>query len=221
MKLTPVEDIVFDGISRRFQRVMGFPCFWKTADDEAQILKRAGAELRYPYATLFHAATTLAPERGNSQATSRRGASALVSDDQRRQFKVMYLPANFSVDVVIHDDSALRAKSHLHRLLFVSRQGWLKFNAQYGNSAFEIGCVLPDSLQFPRAASDQDAEKKYLLEFQATFQGFISESVLVEQQIIDSVQVSTYVGDGTIAGSDLAFPPTIYTHTSDTTEEPT
>lgn len=220
-KLVPVEEIIFDGLARRFQRVMGFPCVWKTADDEVQILKRTGAGLRYPYATLFHSATEIASNRENTQATSRRGASVLVSDDQRRQFKVMYLPANLTVDVTIFEDSAQRARTHLHRALFASRQGWFKFSVNYGAQNFDIGCVGPTSISFPRATSDQDADKRYILEFPLVMDGKISESVLMEEQIIDSVQVSTYVGGGTVENSDRAFPPTTFTHTSDSSKEPT
>lgn len=199
---------------------MGFPAVWKTADDEAQILLRTGAELRYPYATLFHAETQFNHERGNTQASSRRGAYAIVSDDQRRQYKVMYLPVDFRVDVKILEDSAQRARVHLHRALFAIRQGWFKFSYTYGANSFDVSCTGPDMIVFPKAISDQDASKVYEIEFQLVLGGHISESVLREEQIIDSVQVSTYVGDGEIENSDLAFPPQVFTHSSDTSKEP-
>lgn len=220
MELVPVEDLILDGFLQRFQRVTGVPSLWTTANDEVQVLDRTGAKLRYPYATLHHDSTAMDDKRGSTHAAARRGVSVNVLEDKKRGFKVHYLPARLGISVVMLDDSARNRKKIAHKILHAGRAGWLKFSVAYGDHSFDVGVdEYPMEMQLPLAESDESSDKKYRLEFRIVLSGYISESVLSEQQIIDTIEVSHLLGsENSNEAEDLAFPVQQATYTSTTSK---
>ena len=214
-RLAPVETLMFDGIAQRVQRVTGVPTFWDSAGDGVQVLKRSGTSVRYPYITLTHESTQEATDRGNSHVSSHRGKHSLISDDQRRAFKVMFLPADFHIKFQYFGDSSVHRRVVSSGILFARRNGWLKFSIPYGAASFDINPEVPDTIDLPLPESDQSGPKVYKLDFNLKTRGFISYPELLEGQIIDTLNLAMYVGGGEISNSDLAWEP------EDITSKPT
>ncbi len=214
-RLAPIETLAFDGFAQRVQRVTGVPAFWDSADDGVQVLKRTGTSVRYPYITLTHESTVESTDRGNTHVSSHRGKHVLMSDDQKRAFKVMFLPATMVVRVKYFGDSSIHRRTVAHGLLFARRNGWFKFSVPYGAVSFDINPTIPESIDLPLPTSDQSGPKMFGLDFTVDVAGYISYPELLEGQIIDTLQLAAYVGGGEISNSDLAWEP------QDITSKPT
>ena len=216
-KLVPIETQSLEGLARRVQRVTGVSAFWDSAGDGVQVLKRTGTSVRYPYITLTHASTKEATDRGNTHVSSHRGKHVLMSDDGKRAFKVMFLPANLDIRFQYFGDDSVARRTTAHGILLARRNGWFKFSISYGAASFDINPIFPESIPFPDPTSDQDGPKMFGLDFSIDLSGFISYPEVVEGQVIDSLHLSAFVGGGRIDNSDLAWEPTELTSTPTTT----
>jgi hypothetical protein len=203
--LLPVETLILEGVLQRVQRVTGVPAFWDESADGVQVMKRTGTPLRYPYISLNHAATSEGDRSVSSHPASHRGRPVLVSDDGKRAFKVMFLPANLHVDFIYFGDSSTHRRHIAHGLLLARRNGWLKFSVPYGASSFEINPEIPTSIDLPPGTSDQDGPKIFKLEFRLDVRGFVSYPELLEGQVIDTLLFQSFVGGGEISNSELEW----------------
>jgi hypothetical protein len=190
LELDPVERIVLDGLAQRHQRVLGFPFLWTTSSDSIQTLKRmfGNERVKYPYGTLMLKSWTLSKERGSLTAAGRRGSICSITTDQKRFYRLLYLPVDFEVQVVVKSNSFANILRAANSVLFGGTNGWFKFSAAYGGISFEIAVNVADSLSLPEVASDSEEPKEYLLDFTETVQGFISYPTLLEGQIVDTLE---------------------------------
>jgi hypothetical protein len=130
-----------------------------------------------------------------------------VSDDQKRVFKVMFVPAVLNIRFKYFGDSSVHRRTVGHGLMFARRNGWLKFSIPYGAVSFDINPKVPESIDFPLPTSDQDQPKMFALDFNVAMEGYISYPELLEGQVIDTLNMSAFVGGGEISNSDLAWEP--------------
>lgn len=206
-QLTPVHEISFDGLVRRLGLVLGVPFFRISSSDGIQVVRRSSLNSpRYPLGTIRLSGFSELSDRGSTHASAHRGLPALVTTDRKRFFKVHYLPTAFRFNLRIVDDDASRMAVTLNTLHFARRNGWLKFAVAYGQSSFDVHPTVPDSMDISEATSDQDGSKEYVFETELTLNGYASLPQLMEGMVIDNIEASTFVGDGTIEGSDLAWP---------------
>jgi len=190
LELDPLERIVLDGLAQRHQRVLGFPFLWTTSSDSVQVLKRmfGNERVKYPYGTLMLKTWTLSQDRGSLTAASRRGSICSVTTDEKRFYRMMYLPVDYEVQVVISSNSFGDILRAANAVMFAGTNGWFKFSAAYGANSFEVAVVPSDSLSIPEVSSDSEEAKDYRLDFTEKVHGFISYPKLLEGQVIDTLE---------------------------------
>lgn len=190
LNLDPVERIVLDGLAQRHQRVLGFPFLWTTSSDSVQILKRmfGNERVKYPYGTLCLKSWAVSKERGSLTAASRRGGICSITTDQKRFYRLIFLPVDFEVQVGIRSNSFASILKAANSVIFGGVCGWFKFSAAYGGMSFEIAVTPSDTLTLPEASSDSEDSKEYELDFTETVHGFISYPTLLEGQVVDTLE---------------------------------
>lgn len=205
--LTPVQDLGFAGLVRRLGMVTGVPFLRVSTSDYLQVVDRSSLKTpRYPIGSVRLSGMTNLTDRGSSHAMSHRGLPTLVTPDRKRYFKVHFLPRSFRFEMRILDDSAERLVETLNLLLFAQRNGWLKFSIAYGQSSFDFDPSLPDTFEVPDSTSGAADVKEYSFTTELSLNGHASLPQLLEGQVIDNIEAAAFVGDGTISGSDEAWP---------------
>ena len=190
LEIDPVERIVFDGLAQRHQRVFGFPFVWTTSSDSVQVLKRmfGNERVKYPYGTLKLRSWVLSQERGSLTAAGRRGSICSVTTDEKRFYRVLYLPVDFEVQVMIYSNSFAEILRAANSVMFGGANGWFKFSAAYGGNSFEVAVQPSADFIIPEANSDSEDAKEYVFDFTTKVLGFISYPKLLEGQVIDTLE---------------------------------
>jgi hypothetical protein len=216
LQLTPVENLIFDGLQRSFLRVFKTPAVWSTSTDKVKAIASLfnGHPIRYPYAVLSLSSTSEAVDRFNVSNTARRGTTVVVSSDQKRSFRVQFIPVDFEVSVEFYSNSYQNLLTFSNEWLFARRLGWLKFEVAYGSKSFSIGIEQEPNLSIPQREADPNESQEYLLTTILKIVGHISYATLIEGQIKDTVSVSTSIIDNSssavvwsfIRSPDLSMP---------------
>jgi hypothetical protein len=189
LKLDPIERVIFDGLVSRLQTVTDAPFVWTASLDTIQVVKRmfGNNRIKYPFGSLLLKQWTESTERGSTNAASRRGRISVITTDQKRFYRVHYLPVDFDVECKIVTNDYAEVLRLANSLMFSRRNGWLKFAAAYGGNSFDIS-VLPDSsVAFPESSGDQDSAKEYELMTSIVVGGYISYPELLEGQVVDTI----------------------------------
>lgn len=193
LTLDPVENFVFSGIQQKFTEKFGCPTVWSTSTDSIQQVSKAQGgrnQVSYPYIILTMDAYTLSSTRGNLKNQALRGAQSVVVTDEKRTYRVHYLPLDFDVSVELRANSFAQVSSFASRWMFARVLGWLKFDVQYGTQHFGIGVEPSDSINIPKRDAEPSAVQEYILNSTLKVQGFISMPELLEQQIVDNLLIT-------------------------------
>lgn len=200
LDLDPVENFIFAGVRKHVGEVVGGKTIWVTSNDKTKALQRlfgnvaAGAQdikVVYPYCFLKLGNFQITTERWNSMALNLYGIKgAVFVDDQKRSYRVKLLPADIQVNLEYVTNSFMQARDMGKRFLFARHNGWLAFNVQYGRSTLEITCDLASDIQLPDREADLGSVQEYVVSVSFTIRGFLSDSTLLEEQIVDNVVVT-------------------------------
>jgi hypothetical protein len=145
-------------------------------------------KVQYPFGSLFLRSWEENTERGNVTSASRRGRISVVTTDQKRFYRVLYLPVDFTVECKIVTNSYADVLRIANSLMFSRRNGWLKFSATYGGNSFDVSVLPAQSINFPESSGDGESAKEYELAHELTIGGYISYPELLEGQVIDTLQ---------------------------------
>lgn len=202
--LDPVEKFVFDGLQKRFTEVFEAKSIWATSTDKTKLLQKlfgnvaSGAtetQVQYPYSFLVLNSSTVSEVRGNIKHMSLHGLSAvLMVDDQKRAYRVKLQPTDFTVTVEYVTNNYENVLSFANKWMFARTNGWLRYNVQYGNAVLTVAADLEGSIQFPQREADLNNVQEYTVTTTMSIQGFMSFATLMEQQIIDTVVLTTSLG---------------------------
>lgn len=209
-KVKPIEDFVFEGLSKRIQQVFQCICIHTSSNDKTKALERVfeGRSVQYPY--IFMIVQTLGPNT-ESYATNRmarRGLLTTVHDGFAQAVRMM--PANFEIQIeyVTNKFQSVEQGSVIafaRRWLFARRCGYLKFNIKYGRLALWISSTLNDSVTIPELGNKVETESAYTATVNLTVHGYISEPDLGTQGIVQELVVNeVFVGaDGSVPDSQF------------------
>lgn len=192
LTLDPVENFVFSGVQHKFAEKFGCPAVWSTSTDSIQQVAKAQGgrnQVSYPYMILTVDSYTIASDRGNIKNQALRGAQSVVVTDERRAFKVHYLPVNFDITVEFRTNTYAQVASFVSRWMFARVLGWLKFDIQYGTQHFGISVEPTDSVSIPKRDAAPEVVQEYVVIATAKVLGFISMPELLEQQIVDRLTI--------------------------------
>ncbi len=209
-KVPPVEDFVFEGLSKRVQQVFDCPCMYTTANDKTAVLKRIseGRDLQYPY--IFMTIQTLSsnPDSYNAHFLARKGIVIAVGETQSQSVRL--LPANFEIELefVTNKFKGLEQGSVLaysRRWLFARRLGYLKFNVKYGRLVLPISLTMGDAITVPLLDNKVEAETAYKVTANLTVHGYVSEPELSTQGVLQEVVVNGVLmnPDGSVPDSQF------------------
>lgn len=205
--IQPVEDFVFEGLSKKIQQVFNCICIITTANDKTKVLARVleGKKVEYPYIFIVPQSLGANTESYNANFLGRRGLITTIDGDVARTVRIM--PANFDVELefVTNKYQSLEQGSMLafaRRWLFARRFGYLKFNVRYGRLNLAIAPTLADVVTLPQLDNKVEAEASYKATTTLTVHGYISEPELGTQGIIEELKVQTFLN------ADGSTPPT-------------
>jgi hypothetical protein len=222
LTLEPVEAICFSGLAKRFTEVFEAKTAWSTSTDKTKLLQKLfGTEaseaselnITYPYIFLTLGNVSVSETRGNLKYLNLYGQqTVVVSDDQKRSFRVKLIPTDFQVAIEFVTNSQREVRKFVNSWLFARQSGWLNFNVQYGHGLdFSIRSELESSVQIPVREADLANVQEYLLTATLTLQAFSSYPVLQEQQIADTIvqnsvlsAVETKGGVNALTGADVS-----------------
>lgn len=193
LTLDPVENFVFSGVQQKFAEKFGCPAVWSTSTDAIQQVAKAQGgrnQISYPYLVLTIDSYTIASDRGNIKNQALRGAQSVVVTDERRTFKVHYMPVNFDISVDFKTNNYAQVSSFVSRWLFARVLGWLKFDIQYGTHHFGVSVEPIDSVSVPKRDASPEVVQEYVVTATAKVLGYISMPELLEQQIVDNLTIT-------------------------------
>ena len=199
--LDPIETFIFAGLQKRFTEVFEAKSVWDTSSDRTKLLQKlfgtpaAGAsetKVQYPYAFLTLNTVIDSEARGNLKALSLYGISAVVmADDKKRAFRVKLSPNDFAISVEFVTNNYKDVLAYANKWVFARKNGWLRFNVLYANSVTPIAVDLDGTVPIPKREADLTNVQEYVVQTTLTVQGYMSFATLIEQQIVDTVLVST------------------------------
>jgi hypothetical protein len=193
-KLKPLEDFVFEGLSKRVQEVFDSICIITTAQDKTKALEKflSGKKVEYPY--IFITPQTLGPnkESYSTNQMARRGLRTVVGENQMQTVRV--LPANFDFEIELITNKFMGPAPYsvmgfARRWMFAARCGYLKFNIQYGSLSLGISLTLADQVTLPSLENKVETETAYKVTATLTVHGYVSEPILGSQGIINELEV--------------------------------
>jgi len=203
--LVPVEKFVLDGLASRCQQTFDCPVAYGNAADKMKILEKlfGGRKVEYPFIFINVQRLGRNQESYATNRMARTGMYCLVEDDSRVTHRVRLLPSNFEVEIVYvtNQISGTSQKSGLEfqrRWLFASRNGWLKFNINYGQLKLRIGATLGESVDTPQLENKTEQETKYEFIGTATVHGYVSEPMLGQSGIVQRVDYREVLGDNAV-----------------------
>lgn len=194
VRLDSVDSFVFSGLQGKFLSTFNTKTVWTTSTDKVKALEKLfpdkNAKITYPYAFLIPSSWQKNGERGNIRSSSLRGTKVMVSTDNKSTLKVRFLPVDFTVTVEWYSNSFDDLTDIGRRWLFLPQRGGLNFNIDYGETTFTIKTVPEDNINFPQREADPDNVQEYMMTTTLLVQGYISETETIEQQVIDTVEIT-------------------------------
>lgn len=190
-----IEELMLAGFQARFQQVFNCLVIYTTSTDRTRLVQRMfqGRDVVYPYA--FITLQSISPNHNsyNSNSLARNGLIALTNGSQAS--RVRLIPMNFELEIEyitnkfqsFDPNSVL---SFVRRWMFARKNGYLKFNVNYGRLAISIGTTLNSSTSTPLRESVLDAESTYKIVNTITLHGYISEPVLGSIGVIQDIDVN-------------------------------
>lgn len=195
LTLDPIDAFVFQGLQKQFLSVFNTPTVWTTSTDKTKALAKLFPEkIAYPHAFLFLETWTTSETRRSLRASTLRGTRVAVSTDNKTTQNVRILPVDYEVKIEWHFNSYQNVLAVGRKWLFLANSGALNFQVDYGQSVFDIRSELVKNVTFPQREADPDNVQEYVLETSLTLQGYISEAETFQQQVIDTVEITGYVG---------------------------
>jgi hypothetical protein len=130
---------------------------------------------------------------------------ATVSSDTKRFYRVHFMPEDFEIGVELVTNRYEDLLRFNNTWKFARKRGWLKFEVAYGSASFGIGVNMDQSVTFPQRPADPDEVQEYVMSATLEVGGYISDPVLLEGQVKDTIQVDAVLGksDGTSDGSAI------------------
>lgn len=205
LTLDPVENFVFSGLQQKFAEKFGCPTVWSTSTDSIQQVAKAQGgrnQVSYPYILLGLEAYTVSSTRGNIKSQALRGVQSVVVTDEKRSYRVHYIPVDFDVSVELRANSFSQISSFANRWLFSRVLGWLKFDIQYGSQHFGVGVEPSESINIPKRDAEPSNVQEYIMTSTLKVQGFISMPELLEQQIVDNLTITGQLNETDPATGD-------------------
>ena len=197
-ELVPVERLIFDGLQRSFLRVFKAPSVWVTSSDKVKATSRlfGGKSVSYPYVYLTLNSSTTPEDRQNTSVAARRGMIATVSTDTKRYFRVNFLPEDFEVGVELVTNRYEDLLRFNNTWKFARKRGWLKFEVAYGSVSFGVSVLLEPTVSFPQRTAEPDEVQEYVMSSTLTVLGYLSDPILLEGQVTDTIQEDGILADG-------------------------
>ncbi len=197
-ELVPVERLIFDGLQRSFLRVFKTPSVWVTSSDKVHAAARlfGGKPVVYPYVFLTLNSSATSEERQNNLVAARRGMVATVSTDTKRYYRVSFLPEDFEVGVEFVSNKHADLLKFNNTWKFARKLGWLKFEVAYGSVSFGVSSLLEPNVSFPLRTAEPDEVQEYVMSTSLTIQGYLTNPILLEGQVVDSLDINAELDDG-------------------------
>jgi hypothetical protein len=204
--IQPLEDLVLAGLQSRFQQVFGCLAIHTSSTDKTKLVERvfAGKTITYPYAFITIQNISANTDSYNSNSLARNGLVTIAKDNLA--YRTRIIPANFELEIeyVTNKFQGTEAGSVLtfiRRWLFARKNGYLKFNINYGRLAISISCTLSNSTTVPVRDNVLESESVYKITNTITLHGYISEPALGTIGIIQNIEV-----DASLVNSDGSIP---------------
>lgn len=195
---------MFDGLLQRVQQTFGCQALITTAVDKIKVLQRLkeGQDVNYPYIFLNLQGMSQNKESYATNAMARRGLMAVIASDHNQGRTVRLIPTNFDFELEFVtnrysgvDQGSITAFSK--RWLFAARCGYLKFSIDYGRLKINVSTTLGDQISIPSQENRLESESSYKLTTTLTVHGYVSESELGTQGVVQHLEV-----DATLQGTD-------------------
>lgn len=206
LTLEPLESLIKKGLQRKIQNLTEAKTIWTSSSDKTLALQQLFGSpgsttnditVEYPYIFLTVNSVTEAENRLHNRMAAMRGMPSVIVDDQKRCFNVRFLAVDTSVSFQYVSNSFKQVERMAAMWLFARKNGWFKFDVQYGRSHFGIGVDLDPNVNLPLREADPEDSPEYLLEASLTLQGFLSFPTLIEQQVANQLHFDFQLSDGT------------------------
>jgi hypothetical protein len=199
MRLETVDRFVADGLQQRFFDVFNTPAAWVTSTDKAKIVDKLFAhnnnKVSYPYVFLRLNTWELSEQRMSIRHGTLRGTRVSVSEDTRTTVEMRYLPVDFQVGVEFVTNNYRDMLDFGRRWLLSGLNGGLNFQIEFGETRFDIKTIIDRNINFPLREADPENVQEYTTDGGLIMQGYISESEVIKQEIIDKVEIQMSVQD--------------------------
>lgn len=205
-KIEPIENFIINGLINRLANTFGkCTVFYSNASNRLQTLRDRNKNLRFPYLLLNLNSISFNTEFYNSHYLARKGMKVRLADSGNALAKVRLLPAVFDFKVEYFTDKNAGDDSALYfikRWLFARRCGYLKYSVKFGYE-YAINVLMDDSVSQPMKEQETDQMSVYQCEANLQVQGFVSESQLLTEGVLNNLSLETRI-DGH-ANSEVTF----------------
>lgn len=199
VRLDSVDSFIFQGLQDRFLSVFNTPTVWSTSTAKVKALdklfKDKGKPVSYPYAFLSLNTWQRAEDRASIRASTLRGTRVSVSTDSVSTYSVRFLPVDFTIGVEWYFNNYGDLLDASRRWMFIQQRGSLNFQVGYGQTSFDIKTVPEPSVTFPKREADPDNVQEYMLETSLNLLGYISETEVIQQGVVNTVEITASLTD--------------------------
>jgi hypothetical protein len=202
LSVRPVEEFVFQGLAKRFQQVFDCICVYTNTYETMRAVQQIfdGKPVQYPFAIMRIDGMRMTENTWNTQQMARKGLITSIQDDGKNAWAVKLMPATFTIGIEYHtnqfdlslNNSVLAfAKSWI----FARRNGFLKYEVQYGNLALQILPQLDNDLQIPSMDNQANKEAVFVVKANIQLLGWISQAHLGTENLVKEINVGVTVSE--------------------------
>jgi hypothetical protein len=188
--LSPIEDYINTGLSKRFYKVFGVPLlFYNGPDVKAVVanrLKRTDTKDMYPFARARTSGFALNETSYKPNTLARRGLHGQASHDNTLTYKLSLIPVTttFEVEIYVQDMRTLRLLSKKWLITSATASG-MKFTVNYGVGPIDIDVKLDKQLSVPPREGGLTEVKEYMMTANMTVNGYMSDDLSTSQAVTE------------------------------------
>lgn len=192
--IKPIEELISIGLVQRLQQVFDCASIITTSVDRRKNLQRLfeGKPVSYPFLFATPSSYSFNTESYSSNRLARRGLEFNPNPSLDQVQTVRMLPAKLEYEIEYTTDRAFGRDSitwFAKRWLFAYRNGYMKFNIDYGRLALKIDVTMSENVPIVPRENVLDQESVYVCTNSLTVNGWISEEHIGEKGVLNRIDM--------------------------------
>lgn len=196
-KLLPIESFIKLGLAQRFKATFDVPLVYSDSPNKKALAAKLiadGKRTTYPFAFASHSRFSITEAQYKPHTLWRRGLTSSRSSDGSVSSRLNLVPVTIEYKITYLTQSDIEAQAFVKSWLIACVSKSMKFSLTYGVVNLDVNVTLESGVSFPEGTGGVTEAREYQLEPTMTVEGYMSDDVLKQQQIADSIEMLGYTG---------------------------